>query len=487
MQYQGLFNKTSGGKVTIDYLFNQLRTDVVSSIGEFRYQTFHELKHATPKVAAALEEKLLACKDICLYQGTGHSIQSNLCSGHSIPGSEQVAGEPCCSGCLALMLDRTLLERAQYPSNQIGAELSKFARHDTVGTMGEAIKRLRKSSATISALYKKSEKDRRLRIAAERRANRLESKLNAAIQQGKYPKFIRAFQAAIEDGCMPEERLQNILEDIAKSLRGKHTWSADSKSFYTCLLNCGNPFVTKFVSLNLLGMDIRTVEEDRQKRRHDFLAGKVSANIRHVAEMMAKYYHMKGVPCCVVEDATTVLLRLDCYLKTNPITGGEEVWVQGFTSPLKVEKFTDLEDYFRDNKHDAVARYVYVWSLVPQLPNSPYWPIFMVASNNKFTARWVYEWWEYIVQEAVLCEISLIGFNHDGDSRCRKGDFQLNLHSVCNRMHILGSDGQPHPFMYLSIGELHAWRAFAWRSGFFPCADASEAPFIGLQTQIGSW
>jgi hypothetical protein len=202
-------------------------------------------------------------------------------------------------------------------------------------------------------------------------------------------------------------------------------------------------------------MDLRTVEKDRQKRRHDFLASKVSGNVRHVAEMMAKYYHMKGVPCCVVEDATTVLLRLDCYLKTNPITGEEEVWVQGFTSPLKVEKFTDLEDYFRDNKHDAVARYVYVWSLVPQLPNSPYWPIFMVASNNKFTARWVYEWWEYIVQEAVLCEISLIGFNHDGDSRCRKGDSQLNLHSVCNRMHILGSDGQPHPFMYLSIGELH--------------------------------
>ena len=84
------------------------------------------------------------------------------------------------------------------------------------------------------------------------------------------------------------------MEDIAKSMNGKHSWSADSKSFYTCLLNCGNPSVTKFVSLNLLGMDIRTVERDRKKRRHEFLVGKVKKNIQYVAELMAKYYGMKA-------------------------------------------------------------------------------------------------------------------------------------------------------------------------------------------------
>lgn len=162
-------------------------------------------------------------------------------------------------------------------------------------------------------------------MAAEKKANRLESKLNAAIQKGKYPKFVRAFQTAIEEGHMPEERLQNILEDIAKSLRGKHTWSADSKSFYTCLLNCGNPFVTKFVGLNLLGMDIRTIQKDRQKRRQEFLAGKVRKNIQYVAGMIADHYNMKGVLCCITEDATTTVLRLDCMLKTNQETGEEEV------------------------------------------------------------------------------------------------------------------------------------------------------------------
>ena len=128
--------------------------------------------------------------------------------------------------------------------------------------------------------------------------------------------------------------------------------------------------------------------------------------------------------------------------------------MQGFNEPLKVTKFSDLETYFNLNKDNAVARYVYVWTLVPMLPNAPYWPVFMVASNNKFTSRWVYEWWEYIAQVSVECGIELYGFNHDGDSRCRKGDFQILLHSPCNRMHILKADGEPHEFMYLSIGEL---------------------------------
>ena len=142
--------------------------------------------------------------------------------------------------------------------------------------------------------------------------------------------------------------------------------------------------MTKFVGLNLLGMDIRTIEKDRQQRRHEFLAGKVRKDILYVAELTAKHYNMEGVPCCIAEDATTTLLRLDCILKTNPETGEEEVWIEGFTSPLRVREFQDFEKHFHDNKGDAVARYVYVWTLVPQLPNCPYWPFFkinVVASN----------------------------------------------------------------------------------------------------------
>ena len=79
----------------------------------------------------------------------------------------------------------------------------------------------------------------------------------------------------------------------------------------------------------------------------------------------------------------------------------------------------------------------------------------MVASDNKFDSSWVREWWGLIVHEAIICGVQLVSFNHDGDSRCRKGDYYLNLHHDCVRIHILNSDGDPHPFMYLSIGEIH--------------------------------
>ena len=96
-----------------------------------------------------------------------------------------------------------------------------------------------------------------------------------------------------------------------------------------------------------------------------------------------------------------------------------------------------MQAEFDVRKEDSLARYVYVWTLVPQLPSAPYLPIFMVATNNRFDSRWVWEWWEFIVAEANDNDVNLIGFNSDGDSRLRKGDFQLLLHLMCDRMHIL--------------------------------------------------
>lgn len=51
--------------------------------------------------------------------------------------------------------------------------------------------------------------------------------------------------------------------------------------------------------------------------------------------------------------------------------------------------------------------------------------------------------------------VNVIGFNSDGDSRLRKCDFQLLLHSSCERLHILDANGKVHPFMYLSVGSIH--------------------------------
>jgi hypothetical protein len=88
------------------------------------------------------------------------------------------------------------------------------------------------------------------------------------------------------------------------------------------------------------------------------------------------------------------------------------------------------------------------------LPNASYWPIFMVGSDNRFTAEWVYGWWEFIVAELETEGIPHFGFNHDGDSRCRKVDCQVLLHSDCDRLHVRREDGSIHPFMYLSVGQI---------------------------------
>ena len=131
--------------------------------------------------------------------------------------------------------------------NKLDAEPHKKARHDSL-THEQAVVRLRKKSSIIANLYFENEKSKRKCRDLEKKLKCLESKLNAAIQKGKWPKFIRAFQHAASNGNLPTQQLQNLLEDIAKSLQGKHKWHADSKSFYTCLLNIGSPAVTNFVS-----------------------------------------------------------------------------------------------------------------------------------------------------------------------------------------------------------------------------------------------
>ena len=158
------------------------------------------------------------------------------------------------------------------------------------------------------------------------------------------------------------------------------------------------------LSVNLSGMDIRTMERDRRDSSEEFLAGQIKRNMRSAAEFVNKH-GMTDVPMAVTEDATSALARLDGILKTNEVTGKQEVWVDGFDEPIMIDNdggdWGDrLQKEFDVRKEDNLARYVYVWTLVPQLPEAPYLPIFMVATNNRFDARWVWQWWEFIMQEA---------------------------------------------------------------------------------------
>ena len=101
----------------------------------------------------------------------------------------------------------------------------------------------------------------------------------------------------------------------------------------------------KFVSVNLLGMDIRTVQRDRADRTSEFIAGQVKDNLQQGAQMLIDY-GMSGVPVAVTEDATSALSHLDAEQKTSATSGESEVWIEGFEEPVKVSSIQELEDEF---------------------------------------------------------------------------------------------------------------------------------------------
>ena len=72
------------------------------------------------------------------------------------------------------------------------------------------------------------------------------------------------------------------------------------------------------------------------------------------------------------EDATTCLKKIVACLKENP--DGIEVMVEGFTEPLMIRSVTELNDAFDKYQAAGLAKYVYVWTWIPQLPHAPYFP-----------------------------------------------------------------------------------------------------------------
>ena len=147
--------------MTNDYLFNELKTDVLAGGGSFAYKNLHELKLQQPEVVTAMQAETVRCEGTLPYHGTGYSLKSTCCSQSSIKVSLEITGSPCCPACLLLMLDKTLQRRSDYLANQPDSELSKYARHDIVGSLEDAVTRLRSSIETIQRLFKEKEVERR--------------------------------------------------------------------------------------------------------------------------------------------------------------------------------------------------------------------------------------------------------------------------------------------------------------------------------------
>ena len=66
-----------------------------------------------------------------------------------------------------------------------------------------------------------------------------------------------------------------------------------------------------------------------------------------------------------------------------------------------------------------LASYVYVYTWVPILPNVPWFPFAIIATNNKFQASWVFAQWRIIHEACAELGLRLAGHVSDGDSRLR--------------------------------------------------------------------
>ena len=52
----------------------------------------------------------------------------------------------------------------------------------------------------------------------------------------------------------------------------------------------------------------------------------------------------------------------------------EEVWVEDFEEPYRVGTLEEFETHFKTllGSDGGMARYVYVWTVIPLIPNAPY-------------------------------------------------------------------------------------------------------------------
>ena len=220
----GLYGKSSGGAITADYYFNVIRTSAILFGIDFP-KSLPLLMALEPSIVEYVHNIVNDARaaGISLYEPAGQSLKSTFCTGSCPNGIEALVGAPCCSACAALLLDPVLKKRANEPCNAVDAAPHPKANH-AYCERDHLINKFERARETIVKLFREKEHETQAKLIAERRAHarRLESKLKAGINKGNYPKFIRAFQSVANDGLVPDKLLQNILTDIARSLRGKH-------------------------------------------------------------------------------------------------------------------------------------------------------------------------------------------------------------------------------------------------------------------------
>ena len=212
---------------------------------------------------------------------------------------------------------------------------------------------------------------------------------------GKLPLVIQNLIVANKTGALEKNATTvALLEGISTCLKNGSTrgrkLNDTEKAFYGLLLNSGSPWAHKFVANNLFGPHLRTTQKARAAFDHKLAELALTRESFVGLKAHLATYKLAEVPGIISEDATTSLRRLDFELLES--TTAQSAWEAGIKlwgfngGTVVVHSIGELRSTFQTRE---LAGYVYVWTWVPILEHAPWFPLAIIATNNKFDASWV--------------------------------------------------------------------------------------------------
>ena len=212
---------------------------------------------------------------------------------------------------------------------------------------------------------------------------------------GKLPLVIQNLIVANKTGALEKNATTvALLEGISTCLKNGSTrgrkLNDTEKAFYGLLLNSGSPWAHKFVANNLFGPHLRTTQKARAAFDHKLAELALTRESFVGLKAHLATYKLAEVPGIISEDATTSLRRLDFELLQS--TTAQSAWEAGIKlwgfngGTVVVHSIGELRSTFQTRE---LAGYVYVWTWVPILEHAPWFPLAIIATNNKFDSGWV--------------------------------------------------------------------------------------------------
>ena len=287
--------------------------------------------------------------------------------------------------------------------------------------------------------------------------------------------------------------LKGIATCLSKNSTGaRRELNETEKQLYAILLNSQSPWAVKFVSHNLLGPHVRTIQKLRAQRSPEIALEVGIAAVSEVLVPLLTEHDLLDVPggCC--EDGTSANRKLDWELMDEPAACENEVNAEtladdesrraiiarddarmvqqgGDTAATTAALQHIEEDRARDealdrlgemptamwrrglkiwgfdggpvvvrsqaellalfeNRKRNIARYVYVYTWVVTAKHAPWFPFIMLATDNKFTGTWCWLMWRKLHDAFARVRLKQTWHGSDGDSRMRLCDYVMNAY-----------------------------------------------------------